>query len=214
MPRIAGGGPAFVLYCGRLPEALEVVMTIANKLAAILFGLAALSGAAVAATIGGTYYAVQYDFAEFFAATDGKPFRVVLAGQAFPNVAADTVARDLLPIMQAAKPRPALTFTYDVPVEKPRPDYRLMLLFNPANDLGPDSVCQGVTRFKPGQPGLFYVYAVYCRNDMAMSTTTAWTQATGPTDPRIGQLFRELFQVVFSDSPALLPQFDRRLRRW
>jgi hypothetical protein len=26
------------------------------------------------------------------------------------------VARDLLPVMQAAKPRPALTFTYDAPV--------------------------------------------------------------------------------------------------
>ena len=35
-----------------------------------------------------------------------------------------------------------------------------------------------------------------------MSETTAWVQATGPTDPRVGQLFRELFQVVFTDSPA------------
>ena len=37
--------------------------------------------------------------------------------------------------------------------------------------------------------------------------------ATGPDDPRIQQLFRELFQVVFSDLPALRPQtggVDRR----
>ena len=99
------------------------------------------------------------------------------------------------------------------PVERPRPDYRLVLVFDPALDLGSDPVCRGVTRFKPGQPGLFYVYAVYCRNDQAMSETTAWTPATGPADPRIQQLFRELFQVVFSDSPALRPQTgggDRR----
>jgi len=187
-------------------------MRLRNKVAAALLGLAALPVAASAAIIGGTYYATQYDFREFFAATDGKQFQVVLAGTAFPDVDPNTVARDLLPVMQAAKPRPALTFTYDAPVERPRPDYRLMLIFNPANDLGSDSVCKGATRFKPGKPGVFYVYAVYCRNDMAMSETTAWTPATGPTDPRIGQLFRELFQVVFSDSPALRPQMgdDRR----
>ena len=107
--------------------------------------------------------------------------------------------------MQAAKPRPALTFTYDSPVERPRPDYRLMLIFDPANDLGSSSVCRGVTRWKPGRPGIFYVYAVYCRNDQAMSETTAWTPAPGPADPRIGELFRQLFQVVFPDSPAYRP---------
>jgi len=50
-----------------------------------------------------------------------------------------------------------------------------------------------------GTPGRFYVYAIYCRNDQAMSQTTAWTDATGPTDPRIERLFRELFPVVFSE---------------
>ena len=107
--------------------------------------------------------------------------------------------------MRAAKPRPALTFTYDAPVERPRPDYRLVLVFDSAPDLGSASVCSGVTRFKQGQPGLFYLYAVYCRNDQAMSETTAWTPASGPDDPRVQQLFRELFMVVFSDSPALRP---------
>ena len=183
-----------------------------NKIAAVLLGLVALPMAASAAIIGGTYYSPQYDFAEFFAATDGRNFQVILAGNPFPGVDPNTVARDLLPAMQAAKPRPALTFTYDAPVERPRPDYRLVLVFDPALDLGSDPVCRGVTRFKPGRPGLFYLYAVYCRNDQAMSETTAWTPATGPADPRIEQLFRELFQVVFSDAPALRPQQgnDRR----
>ena len=45
--------------------------------------------------------------------TDGRNFQVVLAGTAFPGVDPKMVARDLLPVMQAAKPRPALTFTYD-----------------------------------------------------------------------------------------------------
>jgi hypothetical protein len=37
------------------------------------------------------------------------------------------------------------------------------------------------------------------------SEITAWTPATGPADPRLDGLFRELLRVVFSDSPVLLP---------
>ena len=69
------------------------------------------------------------------------------------------------------------------------------------------------SRFKPNRPGFFYVFAVYCRNDQALSETTAWTPATAPNDPRIAELFRELFQVVWSDSPALRPQVGGSDRR-
>lgn len=187
-------------------------MRLRNKLAAAMLGLLALPATVMAGVIGGTYYAPQYDYREFFAATDGRNFQVILAGTAFPGVDPNLVARDLLPMMQAAKPRPALTFTYDAPVERPRPDYRLVLVFNPALDLGADTVCRGETRLRPATPGRFYLFAVYCRNDMQMSQATAWTEASGPNDPRIEQLFRELFMVIFSDSPALRPQQgkDRR----
>lgn len=182
-------------------------MRLKTKIAAGLFGLGALPAAAWAAVIGGTYYAPQYDFSEFFAATDGRNFQVILNGTAFPGVDPGAVARDLLPMMQAAKPRPALTFTYADPPERPRPYYRLVLSFDPANDYGSNSVCAGVPpRFKQGRPGVFYVFAVYCRNDQVLSETTAWTVATAPKDPRIGELFRQLFRVIWSDSPGRLPQ--------
>lgn len=176
-------------------------LTIAGAAAAL--GLLPLASSA--ATVGGAYYAPQYEFSEFFAATDHKPFRVVLAGNPFPGADPAMVARDLLPVMQAAKPRPALTFTYDTPVERPRPDYRLVLVANAANDLGGEAVCRGDMRLRPGQPGRVDFFAVYCRNDQLMSSTTAWTNAASPSEPQVGALFRELFQVVFSDSPALRP---------
>jgi len=178
-------------------------MLLRSKVISALLALVALPTAASAAIIGGSYYAPQYDYSEFFAATDGRNFQVILAGTApFPGVDPNTVASALLPLMQAAKPRPALTFTYDAPVERPRPNYRLVLIFDPANDLGSASVCRGDLRFKPPRPGTFYVYAVYCRNDQVMSETTAWTPAVAPNDPRIAALFRELFPVVFPDSGA------------
>jgi hypothetical protein len=172
------------------------------KLAAIL-GLLALPLTASAAVIGGTYYAPQYDYGEFFTAADGRNFQVILAGNPFPNTDPRVVAQTLLPAMQAAKPRPALTFTYADPPEMPHPYYRLVLIFDPALDLGSNQVCAGQTRLRGNRPGIFYLYAVYCRNDQVMSETTAWTAAVDANDPRIGQLFRELFQVVWTDTPAL-----------
>src|SRR5262245_42932733 len=104
-------------------------MHFGPRIIAALFALLALPGAAGAAAIGGVYYAPQYDFRDFFAATDGKPFQVVLAGTPpFPGVDPAVVARAILPMMQAAKPRPRLTFTYDKPSPPPRPDYRLVLI--------------------------------------------------------------------------------------
>ena len=109
--------------------------------------------------------------------------------------------------MQANRPQPRLTFTYDQPSEQPRPDYRLVLMFDPANDMGAFSVCAGVKpRFRAGTPGRVYMQAVYCRNDLALSQTTAWTDAASPDDPRVGELFRELFPVLFSDALGLRPQ--------
>lgn len=158
-------------------------------------------------TVGGVNYAPQYDFSEFWAATDGKSFRVVFAGNPFPALPVEEVKQRLLPVMQANKPRPALIFTYEQPLEEQHPDYRLVLVFDPANDLGSGPVCNGVTRFKPGIPGRVYVYGVYCRNDLALSETTAWTQATGPDDPRMGPLFAQLFLVLFTDQPMRRDRF-------
>ncbi len=151
--------------------------------------------------MGGYNYAPQYDFSEFWAATDGRTFRVIVAGNPFPVLPFEEMKARLLPVLQANKPRPALTFTYDAPLEEQHPDYRLVLVFDPANDLGSGSVCNGVTRLKPGTPGRVYVFGVYCRNDLALSETMGWTQATGPDDPRLGQLFAQLFLVLFADRP-------------
>lgn len=183
-----------------------------TKTKAVLLAAALLPATAAAATLGGYDYATQYSFSEFFTATDGKSFRVILDGNPFPNLPPDEVARRMLPVMQAAKPPPRLTFTYDVPAEKPRPDYRMVLVFDPANDLGADSVCQGVSRHKPGTAGRVYVYAVYCRNDQAMSQVTGWTSAAAPDDGNMNDLYRQLFSVLFDKAPGIMPRSDGPFR--
>ncbi len=152
-----------------------------------------------AQTVGGFDYAPEYDFSEFWAATDGRLFQVVVAGNPFPQWPLEQVKERLLPILQANKPRPALTFTYQSPPEEMRPSYRLALVFDPANDLTAARVCAGQYFLKPPTAGRVYVFGVYCRNDLALSQTTAWTQATGPDDPRLGPMFAQLFMVLFDD---------------
>jgi hypothetical protein len=168
----------------------------------VLALLALAACVAGAGGIGGADYAPQYDFFEFWAATDGKTFRVETAGNPFPAMSEQEMRRQLLPVMQANKPRPNLTFTYQVPPERPRPDYYMVLVFYPAMDLSAAQVCAGQRRLRPIQPGKLYLFAVYCRNDQYMSQTTAWTDATGPDDPRVGQMFAVLFQVLFTDQPV------------
>lgn len=161
-----------------------------------------LAGCAGGGTIGGAYYDPAYDYSEFFAVTDGRNFQVVMSGAPFPNLPAVQVQRALLPVMQAAKPRPNLTFTYSDPPELPRPYYRMVLVFDAANDLTAASVCAGTIRHKPpvaDRP--FNVFAIYCRNDLALSQTTAWTNAAGPNDPQVQGLLAQLFLVLFDDSP-------------
>ncbi len=93
-------------------------------------------------TVGGVDYAPEYDFSEFWAATDGRFFRVIVAGNPFPQMPVEEAKQRMLPVMQANKPRPALTFTYQQPPDQLRPDYRLVLVFDPANDLTAARVCR------------------------------------------------------------------------
>ena len=117
----------------------------------LLAGLLLLAACASSSSpvVGGTDYAPQYDFSEFYAATNDKTFRVVVAGNPFPQIAPQEMQQRLLPVMQANRPRPRLTFTYAVPAELPRPDYRLVLVFDAANDLTAARVCAGEIRLKP-----------------------------------------------------------------
>ena len=183
-----------------------------NRIFSLLIAAAALPTLAHAATLGGFDYAIQYDYREFYSVADNKSFQVIVKGNPFPGASMESVAGQLLPQMQANKPPPRLTFTYDSPKEEPRPYYRVVLVFNAAKDVGADSVCQGKARNIDGTPGLVHVFAVYCRNDQAMSQVIGWTSANTPDDPQVGQLFKELFAVLFDRSAGRLPQHGGQFR--
>jgi hypothetical protein len=172
------------------------------RLSSVLLAVVCLiAGCASNTGIGGVDYAPQYDFSEFYAATNGKTFRVIVSGNPFPDIPQGEMERRLLPVLQASRPQPNLTFTYKAPAEPARPDYRLVLVFDTANDLTAARVCANQTRHQPRRGGNFYVFAVYCRNDLALAQATAWTTASSPEDPSVGQLFTQLFLTLFNPFP-------------
>jgi len=172
----------------------------------LLFAFCLAACAPGAGSIGGADYDPAYDFSEFYQVTDGRTFHVIVDGNPFPALAPNEMRRRLLPVMQANRPRPRLTFTYAAPSEPQHPDYRLVLLFDSANDLTAARVCANQIRHRPEPSGRFSVFAVYCRNDSALSQAVASTTASSPEDPKVGQLLSQLFLVLFTD----LPPIERR----
>jgi hypothetical protein len=58
-----------------------------SKAIAAVIGFALAPTMASAGVIGGTYYAPEYDYGEFFWVADHHDFKVVLAGNPFPDSA-------------------------------------------------------------------------------------------------------------------------------
>ncbi|MBS0549207.1 MAG: hypothetical protein JSR24_15730 [Proteobacteria bacterium] len=174
-----------------------------RRLLALSFAALLAACAPGAGSVGGADYNPAYDFHEFYQVTNGRTFHVIVDGNPFPSIAPEEMRRRLLPVMQANRPRPRLTFTYDAPAERQRPDYRLVLVFDAALDLTAARVCANEVRHRPNRNGTVSVFGVYCRNDAALSQSVASTPASSPEDPRMGQILQSLFLVLFTDQPPI-----------
>jgi hypothetical protein len=146
-------------------------------------------------------YASQYDYNQFRLASDGRTFPVLIVGNPFPQLGSDDVDRRLLAVMQANKPRPRLTFV----LENAGPGHRLVLVFDPPNEVGAARVCKGEATSRPHVSGQLSVFAVYCRGDVPLSQAIGRTTAGTPEDRDVAMLFDTLVQTVFSDAPNVQP---------
>lgn len=174
-----------------------------SKRSSLLFALLLASCAPASGSVGGADYDPAYDFSEFYRVADGHNFHVILGGNPFPALSPEETKRRLLPVLQASRPRPRLTFTYDAPPEPQHPDYRVAVVFNPANDLTAARVCANQIRVRPEPSERTQIFGVYCRNDAALSQAVATTTATSPEDPRLQDTLSLLFLVVFSEQPPI-----------
>ena len=70
-----------LLRRAKSPRAMRTLPPLAGLL------LLAACASSSSPVVGGTDYVPQYDFSEFYAATNDKTFRVVVAGNPFPQIA-------------------------------------------------------------------------------------------------------------------------------
>ena len=150
-------------------------------------------------------YASQYDYNQFRLASDGRTFPVLIVGNPFPELEPGDADRRLLAVMQANKPRPHLTFTLEKASTGPAPSHRLVLVFDPVNEVGAARVCKGEAATGRHVPGQLSVFAVYCRGDVPLSQAVGRTPAATPEDSDVARLFDDLFRTVFSDAPNVQP---------
>jgi hypothetical protein len=169
----------------------------------LLVALLLASCAPGSGSVGGADYDPAYDFYEFYRVADGHNFHVIVDGNPFPALSPGEMKRRLLPVLQASRPRPRLTFTYAAPAEPQHPDYRVVVVFNAANDLTAARVCANQIRVRPEPTERIQIFGVYCRNDAALSQAVATAVATSPEDPRLQETLSHLFLVVFSEQPPL-----------
>jgi hypothetical protein len=169
------------------------------KTAALMLPLlGACTGSAV--SVSSEDYALAYDYNEFRAQSDGREFPVAIVGNPFPEFAPQDTARRLLPVMQANKPRPRLTFTLGE-----QSPYRLVLVFDPATGVNAAEACKGEARAGTHLAGRIVLFAVYCRNRVPLSQAIGHATAARPDDPAMGRLFGAVFQTIFSDAQISQP---------
>lgn len=164
---------------------------------------------ASAAIISNEEVHIQYDYHEFFAAADGKEFKVVVRGNPTSLPQAEFEQRLMQVLQKNLTVGPRTTFTTTPANTTARPDYHLALVFNTSSGLLGTTLCK-IEKGSEAPPSVatdaqhgdrVSVSAAYCRNDQPMTEAFARTDAASMDDPAFGRMFSELLAVLFPPQP-------------
>lgn len=179
----------------------------------VLLAAALFAGAAQAAVISHEEVHLPYTWEEFFGAADGKEFQVQIRGN--PFVMPDQAFHQaVLANLQKRSVGPQTTWTVKPGLEAKPDQYRLVLVFGAANQLG-DTLCRQLETLNPAPAkvaGGVQLAAAYCRGERPMTEAYARTDSTSAEDRSFDRLFSELMAVLFPRRPGLRldpPNFRR-----
>jgi hypothetical protein len=181
-------------------------MPIFTRFASLLIAssLALPLAAAQAAIITHEEIHIQYTWEEFFGAADGREFQVQIRGNPFP-ISAEALNQAVLSKLQKRSVGPRTTWTVKPDKEAAPDQYRLVLVFGAANQLG-HTLCQELPRLNPAPAkvaGGVQLAAAYCRGPDPMTEAYARADSTSPDDASFDRLFGELMPVLFPRRPGL-----------
>jgi hypothetical protein len=175
---------------------------------AFLIGLIAIP--AWTATITEEEIAIQYSYPEAVAASQNQDFKLVLRGNPFGTEPARLDAA-VTALVTRNLPLRATRVTTSPANGDRRPDYRIVLLFNPAGTVPNWRLCDRLDDQAATAPQgrTVTVAAAYCRNDVALTSARASTQADGLDDPALNALFNQLLAVLFPRFDPIRPHIPR-----
>ena len=160
---------------------------------------------------GVTTYAENYDAYSpsfFVYAAADRDFLVQVRGNPF-TISDDALTESVVAAMQGSNRGPRTRFVAK-PTASTRPDYRAVIVFEPAPTLRPQDVCQGRSPSSPATAGgprsTVEVLAVFCGPDRVFSSL----QAKAPVKAADDQAFKRLFVQV---TLALFPDTDPTVNR-
>ncbi len=141
----------------------------------------------------------SYNAGEFGYAAGGRDLRVVVVGNPFGGDQA-AFERAVTDAMQGRSPSQKTNFATS-PGPSARKEYRVVMVFNPPNNLVGDKVCQGDPPSLPtaaGEGTAVALVAVFCRSDQGLTQVRGDIDAAaGPDDPIFAELVGQSTQALF-----------------
>ena len=150
-----------------------------------------------------------YSYLEFRAAAAGRDFLVEVRGVPFAGIGQEQFEQRLMAILGSAQ-LAGLGARFTTERDRPGmvPQYRLVLVFNPARNLAHETQCRALGTVQPGPivPDQVRVSVAFCRGTDLMSKAVARTSAGGVDDPAFHQMFVDLFPVMFPPRNPFIPR--------
>ncbi len=127
-----------------------------------------------------------------------------VTGNPFPGEKA-VLDREVTQAFEDAHFGPQLTFFTDFPSDG-APNFRTVVLFNPARNANPKRLCTSPDRPQTPRPaGQVHVMGALCNGDLRLTSATGFvTGATAPDGPAVRRLLRQLGLSLFPPSPGVL----------
>lgn len=174
-------------------------MTVPIRVAAL--ALCALAAACTNERVVAGQPSSAYTQAEVSYAASDRDLRVVILGNPFgvdPQSFGRLVTDDMQNHIIGVK-----THFTTTPNATARPDYRVVLAFNPTQTMLNSYLCSGqpIQTSPPGGP--IVLLGAFCRGGGALSTATGWLdRPQGPTDPDFRHLISDMTYALFPSSSS------------
>jgi len=163
---------------------------------------------------GVTTYSNNYDAYSpsfFVYAAADRDFLVQVQGNPF-GISDDALADSVVAAMQGHNRGPRTRFVTK-PTDSTRPDYRAVIVFEPAPTLRPQDVCQGRAPTAPAKTAsraTVELLAVFCGPDRVFSSLQAKAPVKAPDDDAFKRLFTQVTLELFPDTDQTVNRGESR----